>query len=79
MIKQKSSGYGFHSGADGWRQFSVPKSLIFNNVEDLKKGAPVNDIVKICEAKVRLRVATAVRYVSDGDDLLIYGKCDGLK
>ena len=24
----KRSGFGYHSGADGWRQFSVPKSLI---------------------------------------------------
>jgi len=34
-IGQKSSGYGYHSGADGWRQFSVPKSLIFSTKEDL--------------------------------------------
>ena len=25
----KGSGFGYHSGADGWRQFSVPKSLVF--------------------------------------------------
>ena len=34
-VGQKQSGYGYHSGADGWRQFSVPKSLIFNAKEDL--------------------------------------------
>ena len=35
-IGHKNSGFGYHSGEDGWRQFSVPKSLIFNNAEDLK-------------------------------------------
>ena len=29
-IGAKGSGFGYHSGADGWRQFSVPKSLIFS-------------------------------------------------
>ena len=28
-IGHKSSGFGYHSGEDGWRQFSSPKSLIF--------------------------------------------------
>jgi len=28
-IGAKSSGFGYHSGVDGWRQFSVPKSLVF--------------------------------------------------
>jgi acyl-CoA reductase-like NAD-dependent aldehyde dehydrogenase len=32
-IGAKGSGFGFHSGTDGWRQFSVPKSLIFDSVE----------------------------------------------
>mmetsp|Transcript_24944 Transcript_24944/g.54396 ORF Transcript_24944/g.54396 Transcript_24944/m.54396 type:complete len:478 (-) Transcript_24944:79-1512(-) len=28
-VGHKSSGFGYHSGRDGWRQFSVPKSLVF--------------------------------------------------
>lgn len=28
-VGHKNSGYGYHSGMDGWRQFSVPKSLVF--------------------------------------------------
>jgi len=31
-VGAKGSGFGFHSGTDGWRQFSVPKSLIFDEV-----------------------------------------------
>merc|ERR1719408_100910 len=27
-IGQKGSGFGYHSGPDGWRQFSVPQSII---------------------------------------------------
>lgn len=27
-IGHKGSGFGTHSGADGWRQFSSPKSII---------------------------------------------------
>ena len=27
-VGHKRSGFGYHSGADGWRQFSTPKSLI---------------------------------------------------
>lgn len=27
-VGHASSGFGYHSGADGWRQFSVPKSII---------------------------------------------------
>lgn len=27
-IGQKSSGFGYHSGPDGWRQFSVPQSIV---------------------------------------------------
>merc|ERR1712217_891124 len=27
-IGHKSSGFGYHSGPDGWRQFSVPKSIV---------------------------------------------------
>jgi len=34
-IGMKSSGFGYHSGADGWRQFSVPKSLIFATEEEV--------------------------------------------
>ena len=29
-VGHKGSGFGYHSGADGWRQFSVPKSLVFD-------------------------------------------------
>mmetsp|Transcript_27560 Transcript_27560/g.87669 ORF Transcript_27560/g.87669 Transcript_27560/m.87669 type:complete len:276 (+) Transcript_27560:521-1348(+) len=29
FVGHKQSGYGSHSGADGWRQFSVPKSLVY--------------------------------------------------
>lgn len=28
-VGHKGSGFGYHSGADGWRQFSLPKSLVF--------------------------------------------------
>ena len=31
-IGHKASGFGYHSGEDGWRQFSSPKSLIFTDV-----------------------------------------------
>ena len=24
----RTAGFGFHSGADGWKQFSVPKTLV---------------------------------------------------
>ena len=30
-VGAKGSGFGYHSGDDGWRQFSVPKSLIFDD------------------------------------------------
>ena len=29
FVGHKKSGYGSHSGKDGWRQFSVPKSLLY--------------------------------------------------
>ena len=29
-IGHKHSGFGSHSGMEGWRSFSVPKSLVFN-------------------------------------------------
>jgi succinate-semialdehyde dehydrogenase/glutarate-semialdehyde dehydrogenase len=29
FVGHKRSGYGSHSGTDGWRQFSTPKSLIY--------------------------------------------------
>ena len=29
FVGHKRSGYGSHSGSDGWRQFSVPKTLIY--------------------------------------------------
>ena len=28
-VGHRNSGFGYHSGMDGWRQFSVPKSLVF--------------------------------------------------
>lgn len=34
-VGAKNSGFGFHSGEDGWRQFSVPKSIIFNEEHEL--------------------------------------------
>ncbi|KAJ1453741.1 succinate semialdehyde dehydrogenase [Pelagophyceae sp. CCMP2097] len=34
-VGHKNSGMGYHSGADGWRQFSNPKSLIFQTKEDM--------------------------------------------
>lgn len=39
-VGAKGSGFGYHSGADGWRQFSVPKSLIFNTDEERKQTSP---------------------------------------
>lgn len=30
-VGHKHSGYGYHSGFDGWRQFSTPKSIIQGN------------------------------------------------
>ena len=30
FVGHRYSGYGSHSGVDGWRQFSRPKSLIFD-------------------------------------------------
>jgi len=29
FVGHKRSGYGSHSGTDGWRQFSTPKSLVY--------------------------------------------------
>lgn len=29
FVGHKRSGYGSHSGVDGWRQFSTPKSLVY--------------------------------------------------
>lgn len=31
-VGHKKSGFGFHSGFDGWRQFSVPKSLVYTDL-----------------------------------------------
>lgn len=39
-IGLKGSGLGSHSGPDGWRAFSNPKSLIFTSVEERSRGAP---------------------------------------
>jgi acyl-CoA reductase-like NAD-dependent aldehyde dehydrogenase len=30
-VGHKGSGFGYHSGYDGWRQFSVPKSIVFES------------------------------------------------
>eukprot|EP00962_Isochrysis_galbana_P060865 scaffold35853_cov140-Isochrysis_galbana.AAC.1 len=30
FVGHKRSGYGSHSGVDGWRQFSRPKSLVYS-------------------------------------------------
>lgn len=43
-IGAKGSGFGYHSGFDGWRQFSVPKSLVFDDasmVPESVDGMPV--------------------------------------
>jgi hypothetical protein len=40
-VGHKGSGFGFHSGLDGWRQFSVPKTVTFSSVEDLKAATSV--------------------------------------
>lgn len=34
-IGQKGSGFGYHSGPDGWRQFSVPQSIVSKDPLDL--------------------------------------------
>ena len=31
FVGHKRSGYGSHSGRDGWRQFSTPKTLIYTS------------------------------------------------
>ena len=31
FVGHKRSGYGSHSGKDGWRQFSAPKSLLYTS------------------------------------------------
>lgn len=49
-VGQKGSGFGYHSGADGWRQFSVPKSLIFSSVDDLQTSKSHS----LAEAEARL-------------------------
>eukprot|EP01043_Picozoa_sp_COSAG02_P039763 COSAG02_NODE_3162_length_7248_cov_147.217793_6_plen_467_part_00 len=40
-VGHKASGFGYHSGADGWRQFSVPKTLVFESIEDLHEAQSV--------------------------------------
>jgi len=35
-IGQKGSGFGYHSGPDGWRQFSVPQSIVSTEALDVK-------------------------------------------
>ena len=34
FVGHKRSGYGSHSGTDGWRQFSTPKTLIYTAPPD---------------------------------------------
>merc|ERR1712176_658207 len=33
-VGHRNSGFGYHSGWDGWRQFSVPKSLVFASSDE---------------------------------------------
>lgn len=35
-VGHKRSGFGFHSGLDGWRQFSLPKSVVYTEDSDVK-------------------------------------------
>jgi len=35
-VGHKGSGFGYHSGYDGWRQFSLPKSLVFETARPMK-------------------------------------------
>jgi acyl-CoA reductase-like NAD-dependent aldehyde dehydrogenase len=42
-VGHKASGVGYHSGADGWRQFSVPKTLVFESVADLRAAQLVTE------------------------------------
>ena len=37
FVGHKHSGYGSHSGKDGWRQFSVPKSLLYASPPEEEK------------------------------------------
>ncbi|EOD10296.1 putative alcohol dehydrogenase [Emiliania huxleyi CCMP1516] len=41
---QKGSGFGYHSGEDGWRQFSSPKSLVYATAEEAE--AVFRELVK---------------------------------
>merc|ERR1712083_151578 len=34
-VGQKGSGFGYHSGPDGWRQFSVPQSIVSSEELDV--------------------------------------------
>jgi acyl-CoA reductase-like NAD-dependent aldehyde dehydrogenase len=43
----KGSGFGYHSGADGWRQFSAPKSLVH-------EGAVPTDTALMADCKATL-------------------------
>jgi acyl-CoA reductase-like NAD-dependent aldehyde dehydrogenase len=43
-VGHKGSGFGYHSGADGWRQFSLPKSLVFEG--------PAPDVVVNMQSKL---------------------------
>ena len=35
-VGHKQSGYGYHSGVDGFHQFSIPKTLVFHEVSTNK-------------------------------------------
>ena len=35
-VGHKQSGYGYHSGVDGFHQFSIPKTLVFHEVSTTK-------------------------------------------
>lgn len=39
-VGHKGSGFGYHSGFDGWRQFSVPKSIIMTDPVPAGGGYP---------------------------------------
>jgi acyl-CoA reductase-like NAD-dependent aldehyde dehydrogenase len=46
-VGHKGSGFGYHSGPDGWRQFSMPKSLVH-------EGAVPTDTALMKELKTTL-------------------------
>ena len=62
----KESGYGTHSGFDGWRQFSTPKSLIYAE-------APADDAVPAVAKRDRCgpAVPVAASLIAFGAGVLI--------